>query len=305
MSVGADRPAVSIVVPTFNRPEQLARCLSALAALHPPEGGFEIIVVNDGGVEPTDAARAAAAGARAVATRILVQRNGGPASARNHGARQARGEWLAFTDDDCAPAPDWLVMLERALSDTPGALVGGRVRNAVRSNPFSEASQQLSDYTRAYFDGAGDRERFFTSNNIAMSREAFHLAGGFHAGFRVATEDREFCDRWHAQGRPAVYEPRAVVDHHHDLSAMAFLRQHHAYGRGARDFRSVRRVAGRPVRLSPVFYLGSLRHAARVRPGRRGALLLLLTVAAHGAYLTGLAAASVRASRLHSGHGHA
>lgn len=297
VSAGSGAPAWSIVVPTFNRPEALARCVTALAALHPPAGGFEIIVVNDGGVEPPDAVRDVAFFGGAAAASFLTQRNAGPAAARNQGVERARGKWLAFTDDDCVPEPEWLLMLERALSVTPDALVGGRVRNAIRSNLFAEASQQLSEYTREFFDGAGGRERFFTTNNIALSRAAFRGAGGFSGSFRRSAEDREFCDRWHAQGRTAVFEPRAVVDHAHDLNIASFLRQHRAYGRGSRTFRAVRREAGRPVGVSPAFYLGSLRHAGRGSPPLRGAALMLLTVAAHGAYLSGLAAGNPRRSR--------
>jgi glycosyltransferase involved in cell wall biosynthesis len=277
-----------VIVPTYDRPQQLARCLAALAALRPPNGGFEIIVVNDGGGEPPAEVRAAPMG-HAAARRFLTVAHGGPGAARNHGARHARGAWLAFTDDDCAPEPDWLLVLEQALARAPDVLVGGCVRNALRANLFAEASQLLAEFTTRHFDGTGDRERFFASNNIALSRAAFLAAGGFLTAFDHTAEDREFCDRWHAQGRPSSAEPRAVVLHAHDLSLVSFLRQHRGYGRGARRFRAVRRDAGRPIRVDPAFYLGSIRHALGGRPFTRGAVLAALILAAHGAYLAGLA----------------
>jgi hypothetical protein len=146
-----------------------------------------------------------------------------------------------------------------------------------------------------YFDGTGGRERFFTSNNIALARAEFLAAGGFNTGFGDgAGEDREFCDRWHAQGRPSRFEPRAVVHHAHDLSPISFLRQHYAYGRGARNFRAVRQAVARPVRIDPAFYLGSFRHAWQNQPVLRGAAMTLLTAAAHAAYFAGLARATMR-----------
>ena len=84
---------ISVVVPTRDRPEALARCLAALAW---QRAQLEIIVVDDG-----DAGGAGAPGARV--DRAPAAR--GPAAARNLGARAARGDVVCFTDDDCAPAP--------------------------------------------------------------------------------------------------------------------------------------------------------------------------------------------------------
>jgi GT2 family glycosyltransferase len=294
MTGAAPSVACSVIVATYHRPARLATCVATLAALRPPSGGFEIIVVNDGGRAPPDEVRAAAAAGSAAAALFLDVSHGGVARARNHGVTRARGTWLAFTDDDCAPDPEWLRVLEQALTGRPDALVGGPVRNALPANLFSEASQLLVEHTARYFDGRHGRERFFSANNLALTRDTFFAAGGFHAAFEFGAEDREFCARWHAQGRPSLFEPRAVVYHAHELSAASFLRQHFAYGRGARRFRAVRREAGRPVRVEPLFYAGSIRHALGKRPFTRGAALAALTAAAHGAYLTGLASVARR-----------
>lgn len=275
--------AWTVIVPTYNRHEQLGSCLKALAALQPPKGGFEIVVVNDGGAEPPEALRPTA--------RFFTQANAGPAAARNTGARYARGARLAFTDDDCAPDPEWLIALDAALDAQPDALAGGPVLNALDRNLLSETSQQLVDFVGRWFDGSA-RERFFTSNNLGVSRAAFLDAGGFDERLgRPSAEDRELCDRWCAQGRPTAHVPRAIVHHFHAHTLRSFLRQHYDYGRGARRFRAVRRDADRPVRIDPRFYIESLRHAWRRRPGLDGAALALGTAAAHAAYAAGLLAA--------------
>src|SRR3712207_1403127 len=96
-----DLPFFSVIVPTYERPAQLAACLGALARLDCPAASFEVIVVDDGS--------AAAPGRRLdefrdlLDVRLLTQANAGPAAARNRGASEARGSFLAFTDDDCAP----------------------------------------------------------------------------------------------------------------------------------------------------------------------------------------------------------
>lgn len=285
--------AWSVIVPTYNRPQQLARCLAALAELHPPGGGFEVIIVNDGGanVHPI------VAESRVTNIRLLSQANAGPGAARNHGARAALGSWLAFTDDDCEPDRNWLRVLEQALLASPGALVGGTVVNSLVDNVYAETSQQLAGFVERWFDGAA-RERFFTSNNIAAARSAFLESGGFDESFgTLAGEDREFCDRWFAQGRLTISTPDARVRHSHMLTLRSFLRQHFGYGCGAGAFRRVRRSEGRALRIDPGFYLASLRHAAAVKPVTRGTALAAFTLAAHAAYAAGLARASLRSGR--------
>jgi GT2 family glycosyltransferase len=284
--------AWSVIVPTYNRPEQLARCLDALAQLQPPDGGYEIIVVNDGGVAVDDVVNARRS--RAIDLRVICQMNSGPAVARNLGARAAAGRWLAFTDDDCIPQPAWLRAFERALRLSPDALAGGTVINSLASNIYSETSQRLAGFVTRWFDGTRN-ERFFTSNNVALARANFLAIGGFNVGFGTwPGEDREFCDRWHAQGRASVLVADAVVQHAHALSLGSFMRQHFGYGRGALRFRRVRGAAGRAVRVDPSFYIASVRDAVRVKPVIRATAVAALTMVAHAAYAAGLAHESTR-----------
>lgn len=289
-------PAWSVIVPTYNRPQQLARCKEALSRVKPPAGGFEVIIVDDGGAQEAAEGRECAAGGPTT-IRYATQVHAGPAAARNTGAHMAVGTWLAFTDDDCEPSSGWLQAFERAVLAHPDALAGGVVRNAVSASMFSEASQLLAGFVAAWFDGTS-RERFFTSNNIAVRRAPFLDAGGFDDAFGAsAGEDREFCDRWTAQGRESMQVADAIVDHRHVLSLGSFLRQHHGYGRGAQRFRRGRRAGGRPIRIDPGFYLASLRHAVQAKPIARGAALAGCTVLAHAAYAAGLARESWRESR--------
>jgi glycosyltransferase involved in cell wall biosynthesis len=286
----------SVVVPTYNRPRQIAACLKCLSTLTPPSGNFEIIVVNDGGTAPpADAVERARHGAPARVT-VLNQENRGPAVARNTGAERAQGEWLAFTDDDCLPDPDWLLQLDRVTSGSPDTLLGGRTINAFEDNLYSVASQLLTDFTAAYFDG-GAVGRFYNSNNMAVPRDAFVKAGGLDARFARAGEDREFSDRWSARGQPSRTVELAVVHHAHDLTLRGFLRQHFTYGRGASAYRRIRAEAGRPVRIEPKFYLQLLRHTGTVARGPRAAALSALILLAHSAYGAGLLSGTIRRGR--------
>lgn len=261
------RPTFSVIVPTHNREEQLAECLRALAAQSYPRDRFEVVVADDGSRRaPRDVIDAAAATLNI--TLIVRPAAGGPAAARNAAVATASGEFLAFTDDDCAPAADWLLRFEGRLAQTPTRLVGGRTVNALTSNVCSEASQMLIDIIYAYFN-TGHRPVFFASNNFAMAADAYRSIGGFAPSFRFA-EDREFCDRWLHRGGEMTYEPDAVVHHRHSLSVRTLWRQHFNYGRGAFLFHAVRAQRRWATQtIDPRFYATLFRHPMTTTRGAR------------------------------------
>src|SRR4051794_39848197 len=217
-------PRISVVVPTRGRPTQLDACLSALGRSTLPAGTLGIGVVGGGeGVAPPS-------GALPVVWRS--QPHGGPAAARNHGARVAQAPVIAFTDDDCRPRPDWAERMLARVEREPDALVGGRVCNGLPDNLWSEASQLVLDVVVDMYNGRPGMPGFTPSSNVAMRRDAFEAIGGFDERFRTAAgEDRDFCDRCFAAGHPIVLERGAVVDHYHALDPRRFARQYAAYGR--------------------------------------------------------------------------
>lgn len=233
MASRADPPLCSVVVPTHRRPDQLADCLEALGRLDYPRDRFEVIVVDDGGGLALDALRDRLC--EGLQLRLVRQPRRGPAAARNAGARLARGELLAFTDDDCVPDPRWLRLLVRRFAERPDDAVGGFTANALRDNPYSTASQLIIDAGYAYYNGDSDAARFLTSNNLAVPRSGFLALGGFDASL-LTSEDRDLCERWTGSGRRMAYERRAVVWHVRRMTLRSFCAQHFAYGRGARCF---------------------------------------------------------------------
>ena len=251
-------PEFSIIIPSRNRMEPLRRCLASLARLEAPADGFEVIVADDGSEPPY----APAVGEFQGALRLrLIRCDGqGPGQARNAAAAVASGRFLAFTDDDCEPQPDWLTCLGSLLRRQPDALAGGRTVNELTENLCSTASQVLISYLYDYYDDGNHETRFFTSCNFALSAGLYREIGGFDARFRLAGgEDRDFCDRWAKSGKPLVYIRDAVVRHSHRLSLPGFLRQHFTYGRGAWHFHKARAERGSgPVPIEPLSFLSGM-----------------------------------------------
>ena len=259
-STGHSQVRFSVVIATFNRPEELTRCVRAIGELSYPRDEFEVIVVNDGGQPKQLEHLKHLAGD--VDFRIVSIRNTGPGAARNAGAAIARGDFIAFVDDDCIPPRDWLTKLSAAIEGSPDAMIGGSTVNVLRSNLFSQASQTLVDYVYSYYNETGaERNEFFASNNMTLAAAAFHGIGGFDESFRTA-EDRELCNRWRAAGGKFVYVPGIVMAHAHRLRPLSFLRQHFGYGRGALPY--WRKSAPNGIRVEPVgFYAGMLSYPFR------------------------------------------
>ncbi len=278
------KPFFSIVVPTYARPTQLAICLESLAGLDYPRERFEVIVVDDGGETALEGVMASFRGQLHVT--LIVQGNAGPAAARNTGASQARGDVLAFIDDDCSLSPDWLNALASRFARTPGHLIGGRTLNALPDNLCATASHLLFAYLYIYYNPEPDQPLFLGGSNLAVSAERFRALGGFNATFPfAAAEDREFSDRWLYHGGQMACAPEAIAYHTHALTVQAFWRQHLNYGRGAFHFHRARVSRWQEqVRVEPPsFYLGMLRYCFSQTQGRRAlslaALLLMSQVA--------------------------
>jgi len=228
-------PFFSIIIPTYNRPVQLINCLNALSRLDYPGDRFEVIVVDDSSETPVDTVVASFHNRLDVT--LATQLHAGVATARNYGASQSKGEFFAFTDDDCAPASNWLQTLAAHFDRAPYCVVGGRTVNALPSNVYSTTSQLLVNYLYSYYNVDRNKARFFAGSNLAIPAKYFHAMGGFDTTFTGAAEDREFSYRLRNHGYKMIYTPEVLVFHSHVLTFHSFWQQHFNYGRGAFDFR--------------------------------------------------------------------
>lgn len=248
----------SVIIPTHNRPAQLAECLHALAQMDFPPASFEVLVMDDGGSASLQ--QVFEAYRKRLPLSLFYQPRSGPAAARNAAARYARGIYLAFTDDDCCVAPDWLTRLHQRFLGKPDELYGGRTLNGLASNPYSAAAQAVIEVVYNWQPEARQFPQFFASNNLAVAANLFRRVGGFNPAFEVS-EDREFCDRWAHHGYRLTFAPEVLIYHRHHLTLRTLLRQHFNYGRGARRFHRQRQQLGwGKYQPDGSFYLRLLRH---------------------------------------------
>lgn len=263
------RRMFAVVIPTCDRPAQLAECLTSLAQQTYPRRAFEVIVVDDGSRTPI--ADVVAQFADRLDVRVIRQERAGPGAARNRGIVATGATVLAFTDDDCCAAPDWLERLGEHFEQPVELLVGGRVTNALRDNVFAVTSQLIHDMAYAHHNAEGGGARFFATNNLAVTGDALVRLGGFGLDFPLASEDRDFCARWHESGRVLAYAPDATVSHAHRLTFARFCAQHFRYGRGAWRFHRALRQRGRGRFLRDLgFHARFLRTAGPALSSRNG-----------------------------------
>lgn len=210
----AHGPQFSIIIPVYNGARTLGACLAALERQDVANARHEIIVVDDGS---TDESVAVAAG---YDVKLLRQAHAGAAAARNHGASQARGDILVFTDADCEPAAGWLQALTAPFADPQvcGARGVYRTRQASLVARFSQAEYE-EKYSRL---ARQERIDFVDTYSAAYRHEVFASHGGFDARF-LLDEDQEFSFRLAAAGHRLVFVPDAIVYHHHPATLWHYL----------------------------------------------------------------------------------
>ena len=199
---------VSVVIPTFRRPDLLQRCLQPLLQQSFDAGRYEVIVVDDGQTEDTRAlveAMATQAQGRPRLRYLRPQGTRGPAAARNRGWRAAEGEVIAFTDDDTVPDPHWLHEGWAAMRARPG-------RPALRGLLRVPVDGPLTDHARMT---QGLEQAGFVTANCFVRREALQRVGGFDERFQRAwREDSDLLFKLiEAYGQEIEQAPRALVLH--------------------------------------------------------------------------------------------
>ncbi|MEH2381176.1 MAG: glycosyltransferase [Nostoc sp.] len=164
----------SVIIPTYHRNDLLVKCLDCLApgVQTLAAGQYEVIVTDDG--------------SQTTAEEMIRQQypwvkwvagpRSGPAANRNNGAKYAQGEWLAFTDDDCLPAQEWLEAYAEATKGSALALEGA-------IHPLGNPDQDLAECPINLTGGC------FWSANIAVKHKFFETIDGFDSNYLIAAQE--------------------------------------------------------------------------------------------------------------------
>jgi GT2 family glycosyltransferase len=266
----------SIVIPTFNRLDQLQTVVAAVQRQNrPTELDLEVVVVDDGSSDGTSDWLETQIGNPGFIA--IQQQNSGPARARNRGVEAASGDLILFLGDDTEPQPDWLGahIEEHQRFGNPGplAVLGYTSFSPDIESPFLRFINEFG----AQFGYLLIEEpravpfNFFYTSNISLPRSELVRLGGFREDFPAAAwEDIEFAYRAVGDGLKIHYQPRARTLHRHCIRPRTFCRRQRTSGRSAAIF----------AKLHPELddFLG-LHRSRRMTPLvrlRRGALWLLV-----------------------------
>jgi GT2 family glycosyltransferase len=229
---GIDVIRVSVVIPTFNRWEQLKVALDALASQTIPAEQLEIVVVSDGSTDGTD--ERLAAGLTPLPVVFRSQKNRGAAAARNTGVEASSGELVVFIDDDVVAAPECVAahVAAHERSAEPKVVIGplltptdAPLESWVR---WEQAMLDKQYNAMARGDWAPTARQFYTGN-ASLPRAMFERSGGFDESFRRA-EDVELAYRLHDAGASFEFDFAARAHHFAHRSYDAWLSIASSYG---------------------------------------------------------------------------
>jgi glycosyltransferase involved in cell wall biosynthesis len=205
---------ISIVIPTFKRPDYLFRCLEALWKQEFPFSRYEVVVVSDGPDPESVFVMEGAKGPGPAFELYSLPVKKGPAAARNAGWRKARGQLILFTDDDCIPSPHWVGAYWTAYEsykgqDRLGWIFGESL--AFRGPLKVPCPKRPTDHEK---NTAGLEAAEFVTANCACTPAALRAIGGFDESFTMAwREDSDLEFKLLEQKIPIIHVPGAQVTH--------------------------------------------------------------------------------------------
>ncbi|MEK6732963.1 MAG: glycosyltransferase [Candidatus Omnitrophota bacterium] len=220
-----EKPFISIVIPVFNAGSTILQAIEACKSQDYPADRIEIIVVDDGSTDNTKEA------AVRPDVKYIYQKKSGPASARNNGFKNAKGDAICFTDADCTPDTGWVSKLvNHYYAEDTGAVAGSY---DVYGSPYlldkfvhyeiRDRHSRMPEYVNS-----------FGTYNVMIKRNAFEAAGGFNPEYCNASgEDTDLSYRIIRSGYKIYFAKNAFVSHKNILRLLEYfdVQFRHAYWR--------------------------------------------------------------------------
>ena len=173
-------PRFSVIIPIYNRPDEIVELLDSLT-LQSQKDNIEVILVEDGSDKPCE--EEINCYFKELDLKYIVQKNGGPGSARNRGAKEAKGEYLIFFDSDCIIPADYFKIVNAHLPKEGLDMFGGPDKEHSFFTPIQKAiSYSMTSFiTTGGIRGSKEKmDRFYPrSFNMGIKREIFQKLNGF------------------------------------------------------------------------------------------------------------------------------
>jgi GT2 family glycosyltransferase len=231
---------ITIVVCTRNRGNKLETCLDSITqAIENQSKSIEVVIVDNGSSDNTRSVAQKWAMASLAPARVIVENRPGLAAARNTAIRYARGNLVAFTDDDCVLSADYFIKLIDCYGqDSEPVIRGGRVE---LGNPEDIDFTTKRDLRSSRLMDIAKAAGFILGCNMALPREAIVRVGLFDERFGAgglfrSAEETDFVCRAYLAGIPIEYVPDMIVFHYHGRTMPHEIRRLHfdyCVGKGA------------------------------------------------------------------------
>jgi glycosyltransferase involved in cell wall biosynthesis len=229
----AEDTSVSLIIATRNRCHKLVRCLQSVQSIT-FERRWELIIVDNGSTDETAAAVREFIHSASIPVHYVFEPKPGLGNAHNTGVEIARGKILAFTDDDCYPAADFLSRIWCAFEDPTLGYIVGRIMLHDPADHRMTINESMTPRTfpgRSYIGPGLDIQ----GANMAFRRQVICQIGGFDPLFGPGSlvggaEDWDAAGRASALGWKGEYRPEVVVRHHHGRKKSDAPRMMRAWG---------------------------------------------------------------------------
>jgi len=249
-------PKFSIIVPVYNRPEEMAELLESLTFQTLKD--FEVLIMEDNSSKKCD--QVAEAYSDKLNIRYFFIPGTDRSYRRNYGMQQAKGEYYILYDSDCVIPPGYFEAVETGLTETPADCFGGPDNADVS---FTDMQKAVNYSMTSFFTtggirgGAKQMEKFNPrSFNMGISRKAFEVTGGFRS---MIGEDIDFSLRVREAGMETKLFPKAFVFHKRRVNLHKFYKQVNTFGKSRIVLTKVHPDSLKLVHLLPVvFVLGHL-----------------------------------------------
>ncbi len=221
-------PLFSVIVPVFNRPDEVEELLQSLT--EQTVNNFEVVIVEDGSTQPCE--EIVKLYSEKLNIKYFFKLNSGPGTTRNYGAERSQGEYLIFFDSDCIIPPNYFKVVTKEISENPVDAFGGPDR---AHESFTPTQKAINYSMTSFFTTGGIRggkkkmDKFYPrSFNMGISSEVFKTVGGFSA-MRFG-EDVDLSLRIVEQGFSTKLFPEAYVYHKRRTDFKKFFKQVHNSG---------------------------------------------------------------------------